>query len=148
MCDLINKNFGHPAGRKCKMGRSLLISFSLLLFALSAGLAQTTSTPAPYDGSGIEGTISISPAQGGPTRAGQSNSGPLSNTAFEIKQDGRSIGEFQTDEQGHFRVFLSSGRYTVSRKDQQAIGSFGPFEVTVVAGKMSSVRWECDSGLR
>lgn len=131
-----------------QMSRSLLISFSLLLFALPAGWAQTTPNPTPNDDSGIEGTISISPIQGGPTRAGRSNSAPLSNTAFEIKQDGRSVSEFQTDEQGHFRVLLSPGRYTISRKNHQAIGSFGPFEVTVVAGKMSGVRWECDSGLR
>jgi len=131
-----------------QMSRSLLISFSLLLFALPVGWAQTTPTPTPNDGSGIEGTISISPIQGGPERAGRSNSAPLSNTAFEIKQDGRSVSEFQTDEQGHFRVLLSPGRYAISRKNNQAIGSYGPFEVTVVAGKMSSVRWECDSGLR
>ena len=105
-------------------------------------------TPTPNDGSGIEGTISISPIQGGPARAGRSNSAPLSNTAFEIKQDGRSVSEFQTDEQGHFRVLLAPGRYSISRKAQQAIGSYGPFEVIVVAGKMSGVRWECDSGLR
>lgn len=120
------------------------MSFSVLLFALAAGWAQST----PNDATGIEGTITISPVQGGPERAGQSNSAPLSNMAFEIKQDGRSVSEFQTDGQGHFRVLLSPGRYTVSRKDHQAIGSFGPYEVTVVAGKMSSVRWECDSGLR
>jgi hypothetical protein len=131
-----------------QMCRLLLVSFSLFLFTLSAGLAQTTPTAAPNDSTGIEGTISISPAQAGPVKQGASQSAPLGNMAFEVKQDGRAVSEFQTDGQGHFRVLVPPGRYTVSRKHRQAIGSFGPFEVTVVAGKMSSVRWECDSGIR
>lgn|SRR5690349_9202846 len=131
-----------------QMIRWLVVSVSFFLFASSVGWAQTAATSVPNDATGIEGMILISPAQAGPIRAGEAQSAPLSNIAFEVKQDGRSVSEFQTDEQGHFRVLLPPGRYTVARKDNQAIGSYGPFEVTVFAGKMSSVRWECDSGIK
>jgi len=129
------------------MSRSLLVSFFLILCIPSMGWTQTPAGSPPNDVTGIEGTISVGP-KGGPTRAGESDSIPLSNTAFEVKQDGRAVTEFQTDVQGHFRVLLPGGHYTVSRKLSQAVGFYGPFEVDVTSGQMSSVRWKCDSGLR
>ena len=128
--------------------RSVLIGFGLVLLALSMGSGQSSPTSTPDGSAGMEGTVSISPVRAGPIRAGDPESIPLANVAFEIKQDGRLVGEFQTDLQGRFRKPLPPGRYTVARKDNRAIGTCGPFEVTVVAGKMSSVHWECDSGLR
>ena len=130
------------------MSRALLISLSLWLAGLLTVPAQTPSAQQTDESTGIEGTILVSPNQGGPTRAGQSDSSPLPSTAFEVQQNGRVVREFQTDDQGHFRVFLPPGHYTVSRKNPQAIGSYGPFEVDVATGKMSSVNWKCDSGLR
>lgn len=130
------------------MARAFLMTVSLLFVAVSVGLAQTPSSQQVDATTGIEGTILVSPNRGGPTIAGQSDSSPLRNIAFEVKQHGQAVGEFQTDDQGHFNVLVPSGHYTVSRKNPQAIGSYGPFEVDVATGKMSSVRWKCDSGLR
>ncbi len=68
---------------------------------------------------------------------------------FAVKQDDEVVTTFQTDDQGHFRIQLPAGHYSVVRKDySSAIGSYGPFPVEVIAGKMTSVRWECDTGLR
>jgi hypothetical protein len=44
---------------------------------------------------------------------------------------------------------LSPGRYSVTREGgKRGIGNFGPFDVEVVAGKMTPVQWQCDSGMR
>ena len=111
--------------------------------------AQMQPTAAPNNQTGIEGTITISPVQGGPTRQGSSDSRPLANMSFEVKQGDRVITSFQTDEQGHFRQALEPGHYTVARKDwKSAVGSYGPFEVVVSRGKMTAVDWKCDTGLR
>jgi len=124
-----------------------LILPALLFVSLTLAAAQTS--PAPEGTAGIEGTISAGPAHGGPVRAGVSNSMPLARMAFAVKQGDEVVTTFQTDDQGHFRVLLAAGHYTVVRKDYtSAIGSYGPFPVKVTAGKMTSVRWECDTGMR
>jgi hypothetical protein len=108
---------------------------------------QPTATP--HDLTGIEGTITVSPVQGGPTRQGSSDSRPLANIAFEVKQGDRVITLFQTDEQGHFRLTLEPGEYTISRTDwKSAVGSYGPFEMSVSRGSMTVVQWSCDTGIR
>lgn len=125
--------------------------FFLTLVCVLPSLAMTQPPPtSPSEGAtGIEGTISISPVRGGPTRQGAPDSLPLSKVAFEVKHDGRVVHTFQTDEQGRFRAELKPGHYTIVRKDwSSAVGSYGPFEVDVVQGKMESVAWKCDTGLR
>ncbi len=123
-----------------------LVLAVLCAFVLSAA-AQTNS---PGQGtSGIEGTISAGPVHGGPVRADAPGSAALAGMAFVVKQDDKVVTTFQTDEQGHFRVLLPRGHYTVVRKDHtSSIGSYGPFPVEVSPGKMTTVRWECDTGLR
>lgn len=98
--------------------------------------------------SGLEGSILISPVMGGPTRAGGPEAKPLPATEFVVKQDGKVITTFRTDAQGKFKVSLGAGHYSVMRKEQGKIGSFGPFEVEVAPGTMKSVAWTCDSGIR
>ena len=99
--------------------------------------------------SGIEGVISISPARPGPVRVDEAGSVPLANATFVIENDSREIASFTTDDKGHFRAAVPPGHYKVSLKGRKSsIGRFGPFEVDVVAGKMTKVQWECDSGMR
>jgi hypothetical protein len=130
--------------------KSFVFVFSaLIILAPCLALAQTQPSPLPESSAGIEGTISAGPAQGGPSKEGGSNSQPLANMTFEVKQGERVITSFQTDAQGRFRVLLEPGHYTISRKDYtSAVGSYGPFEVEVSPGKMATVQWECDTGLR
>lgn len=120
---------------------SKLFFFCALLFPLCV-LAE-----APAD-SGVEGTISISPVLGGPTRQGAPDSRPLPDTEFLVKQGEQVAASFRTDAAGRFRVSLREGSYTVARKSTSAMGSYGPFEVAVTKGKMTSVHWTCDSGIR
>jgi hypothetical protein len=130
--------------------RHFVFVFSaLIVLAPRLALAQTQPSRTPASRTGIEGTISASPAQGGPSKEGGSHSRPLANMAFEVKQGDRVVSSFQTDAQGHFRVLLEPGHYTISRKDYTtAVGFYGPFEVEVSRGKMATVQWECDTGLR
>jgi len=98
---------------------------------------------------GIEGVITISPTQPGPIRADSPGSKPLANAVFVVENQTGEVASFTTDDQGRFRTSMPPGHYKVSIKGRKGtIGHFGPFEVDVVAGKMATVQWECDSGIR
>jgi Prealbumin-like fold domain len=127
---------------------------SLVGFLIFAGFcyAQTspTSTPMPeIADTGIEGVITVGPTHGGPVRPGMTSSAPLANAAFVVGNQNGAIAEFTTDGQGHFKVSLTPGHYTVTKKDRQkGVGRYGPFDVDVVAGQMTKVEWQCDTGMR
>ena len=115
--------------------------FALLLLVLPALAFASAET-------GFEGTIVISPAHGGPTRQGAPDTRPLPATEFVVRQGDKVIMTFRTDAAGRFKVSLGAGHYSVVKKEKGAMGFWGPFEVEVTAGKMKSVQWECDSGIR
>jgi hypothetical protein len=97
---------------------------------------------------GIEGVLTINPARPGPIRADAPVS-PLPNIAFAVENQKGEVASFTTDNEGRFRVSLAPGHYKVSRKGRtSSIGRYGPFEVDVVAGQMTKVQWQCDSGMR
>src|SRR5712675_905135 len=110
--------------------------------------ASTGQTPSAGE-SGIEGVITISPANPGPSRIDAAAAMPLANTTFAVEKNNGEVTSFITDEQGRFRVSLPPGNYKISLKGRKSgIGRFGPFEADVPAGKMINVQWECDSGIR
>lgn len=110
---------------------------------VSAG--QTSSET----GTGIEGIITISPTKAGPVRADAPSSRPLAKAPFVVENQKGEVTSFTTDDQGRFRTSLTPGHYKVSLKNRtSSIGKYGPFEVDVVAGKMTKVQWQCDSGMR
>jgi Prealbumin-like fold domain len=131
----------------------LLQRFSLTVFLSFAGFcfAQTPSpltTPEKMN-TGIDGVLTIAPTHPGPVRPGVASSKPLANATFVISNQSGSTTEFATDEQGHFKVSLEPGQYTITRKGAQSkIGRCGPFEARVAAGQMTHVEWQCDSGMR
>ena len=98
---------------------------------------------------GLEGRITISPAHPGPVRLGEEGSKPLPNVTFVATKEGGATTEFTTDDQGHFKILLEPGHYTITKKGQaKGIGRFGPFDALVVAGQMTRQEWRCDSGMR
>jgi Prealbumin-like fold domain len=125
--------------------RNLLTAFALILMAVSASTGQTPSA----GGSGIEGVITIGPANPGPIRADAAASMPLANATFAVEKNNGEVTSFITDDQGRFRVSLPPGHYEISLKGRKSsIGRFGPFEADVAPDKMTKVQWECDSGIR
>ena len=122
-------------------GRLIIAVFMLAFTSLSGARAQTST--------GLEGTITIGPAHVGPTKAGEPVSKPFADATFEVKSESGVVTSFTTDDQGRFQISLAPGHYTAARQGPKpAIGHFGPFDVDVVAGKMTRVEWECDSGVR
>ena len=74
---------------------------------------------------------------------------PLANATFAVEDKDGEVASFTTDDKGHFRSTLPPGHYKVSLTGRKSsIGRFGPFEADVAPGKMTSVQWECDSGIR
>jgi hypothetical protein len=121
---------------------------STLALVIMTVFASTAETPSGAE-TGIEGVITVSPIKPGPVRVGSPDSVPLANTAFVVENGNTEVASFTTDEQGRFRTSLQPGHYKVSMKGKKSgVGKFGPFEVDVVAGKMTNVQWECDSGIR
>jgi hypothetical protein len=117
----------------------------LLVVSACFSSAQTPSESV----TGIEGVITISPSRPGPARVGIPSSAPVAKTAFAVENKAGVVASLTTDEEGRFRVLLSPGHYTVSLKDRKGgIGRFGPWDVDVVAGKVTKVEWQCDSGMR
>lgn len=127
----------------------LRIIFVLLALFSCACLAETPPTIAPESETGIEGVISVGPIHGGPSRAGVPDSRPFANAAFVVENENGPVTSFTTDDQGRFRLSLAPGHYVVSMKDRKSrLGRYGPFGVDVVAGKMTKVQWNCDTGMR
>ena len=116
----------------------------LLLFAVFFASAQSPSESA----TGIEGVITISPVQPGPVREGMASSAPLANCDFAVANEKGAVTSFTTDAQGHFRIALVPGHYTISAGRKIGIRGCGPFDVDVTSGKMTSVQWQCDTGIR
>ncbi len=97
---------------------------------------------------GIEGVITVSPARPGPQREGMPSKAPVADTTFVVKQEDKTIASFKTDATGHFRVALPPGHYIVSREGPNAAIGRWHFEIDVAAGKMATVDWTADSGMR
>ena len=128
-----------------KLARALA---ALMLLTMDVPFSAAAQTPSGKE-AGIEGFITISPTQPGPVRVDAPASQPLANTAFVVEKENAEVASFTTDEHGHFRIQLPPGHYKVSIKGRKTtIGHFGPFEADVVADKMTSVQWKCDSGIR
>ena len=123
---------------------------SLISFLAFSGFCYAESSPTPMAANtGVEGRITISPSHPGPVRVGEQGSKPLVNTTFVATSDSGTAAEFTTDDQGHFKILLEPGHYTIAKKGQnKGIGRYGPFDVLVVAGQMTRQEWRCDSGMR
>ena len=125
--------------RKCR----IILVLLAVSGCFSSGQTQSGS------GTGIEGVITFGPTQGGPIRPDVPGSKPLTNAMFVVENEKRAVASFTTDDQGRFRISLAPGHYTVSMNGKKhRIGYYGPFDVDVVAGRMTKVQWECDTGIR
>ena len=128
------------ARRKVPLFLALLLTYG----SVSSGQME------PDRVTGIEGVITVSPTRPGPIRAGSDtpNAAPLPNATFRVTSNEGLGTTFTTDTQGHFRVPLKPGHYSVLLAENRFPRPCGPFEIDVEAGKMTEVEWRCDSGMR
>jgi len=128
------------------MLRGNLALFLALLFmtgSLSYGESDASR------GSGIEGVVMVSPTRPGPIKKGSEvPRAPLPSAVFSVGNEKGAVTSFTTDSDGRFRLSLSPGHYVVSLAEKRFPRPCGPFEVDVESGKMTSVEWHCDSGMR
>src|ERR1051326_7716083 len=117
----------------------------LAVFVMSSSLMSIRAqSPTPDPNTGIEGVITMSPIRPGPIREGEPDSKPIPNTAFAVTNQDGPVSSFTTDAEGKFKISLPPGHYKVSKQGGGRIGMgrSGPFEVDVVAGKMTQVKWD------
>ena len=117
----------------------------MLITMVALMATAQTPTPAP---SGIEGVIMVSPSRPGPDRIDIPNVAPAGNVKFLVKKDDALVTSFTTDAEGHFRISLPPGQYTVLREGASARVGRWRFDAEVKAGEVTTVRWTADSGMR
>jgi hypothetical protein len=114
---------------------------------LMLSVADSGASPQPV--TGIEGTVTISPIQGGPTKAGVPDSAPLADTSFIVETPAGKVATFKTDQQGRFRVELAPGKYVIKIQRPQMKGpGCGLSDIEVTATGFKKVSLNCDTGIR
>ncbi len=97
--------------------------------------------------SGIEGQVSFGPIS--PlTRPGMLNYRPYQATITVLDEEGRTVTQFQSDEDGHFRIILEPGRYTFHPESPGTHPRAAKQTIRVSEGKFTQVRINYDSGIR
>ena len=124
------------------------LALFLALLLMNGNLSSGESEAAR--GTGIEGTVTVSPIRPGPIRKGSEapTSAPLPNAIFSVVNEKGTVTSFTTDGEGRFRLSLSPGHYVVSLAENRFPRPCGPFEIDIEPGKMTKVEWRCDSGMR
>ena len=124
------------------MNLKFLVGVSILLLA-----TWSFHSPAPRE-SGIEGQVLIGPmcpvAQQGPSCPDQ----PYQATLTVNSPNGGVMVQFQTDGQGHFRIPLEPGQYTLHPESPNGIQFAADQVIVVGVGQYTQVIVHFDSGIR
>lgn len=117
-------------------------SIALVIQAMNAGTSDTLS--------GIEGTVTVSPIHGGPSRLGVPDSAPFANASFFVESaSGSQVATFKTDDKGHFKIALPPGRYAIRAEKAGMKGrGCGLQDIEVTAAGYKQVKLDCDTGMR
>ena len=123
-------------------------SIAAALFAAAAILAPTAGVGAGESSSGLRGVVMRAPIR--PVCAvDEPCSAPAKNTLLEFVRAGRRSVMTRTDGEGHYRVTLAPGAWTVRVPNAPRIGSgIAPKLVRVVAGRFRVVDFSIDTGIR
>jgi hypothetical protein len=97
--------------------------------------------------SGIEGQVTIGPVS--PVeRLGIVNERPYQGTITVLNRAGQLVTQFQSDADGHFRVFLEPGTYILRPESPGSLPRADEQTVTVTDKNFTQVRITYDSGIR
>ena len=128
--------------RAAELGRMLAVLS--ILFLTQIMNAETATPPG-----GIEGAATISPVRGGPSRQGVSDFAPLANTSFFVESAAGKVATFKTDPEGHFKVELPPGKYTIRiERPQMKRRGCALRDIEVTEGNFKKIQLNCDSGMR
>lgn len=123
-----------------------LLSMCSIVFLFPPGASMNAEATS---GTGIEGTVRVSPIHGGPIKLGEPDSAPLANAICLVETAAGTIKTFTTDAKGYFKVELPPGRYTIRA---EKIGMRGRGcamnDIDVTAGSFKQVKLDCDTGMR
>ncbi len=118
---------------------------ALLLFVL----LLTACSPAqqPMD-SGIEGTVTVGPMCPVVQENIPCPDDPFIGTFTILNMEGGRVAEFQTDEEGRFRIGLAAGDYVLHLDSPKPMRGVKDTRFTVGENKYTVLEIKLDSGIR
>jgi hypothetical protein len=120
-------------------------SWTAWIAVIALAGACSSGNPTPIN-TGLTGTIRRGPVM--PVcREGVPCDAPMSGS-FDVLKDGHRVASFQTDADGHFRVSLAPGTYTVTPTSAGALMNQQSKTVTVGPDGLTSVELSFDTGIR
>ena len=130
------------------IARLALIS-SVALFAASCGGSNPAKPIGTTGSSGLQGTVTISPATN-TCKAGSSCMKPAKGFTLEFSQYGHEVATTKTGDDGSYRVTLSpKGRYVIGVKGGPgAAPTVKPPTATVEQGQFKHLDIQLDIGIR
>ena len=124
------------------MNMKLLIGVLILVLATC-----TIYSPTPR-GSGIEGQVLLGPTCPVVQEGQDCPDQPYQATLTVTSQNGVQVAQFQSDEQGRFRVSLVPGEYILHPESPSGIPFAGDQSFTVETGRYTQITLHYDSGIR
>jgi hypothetical protein len=111
---------------------------------------NTRLLPPKQGQSGIEGQVLIGPNCPGPVSSEDTNCGdkPYQATIAVLDSSGQQVTQFQSDEEGRFKVNLPPGTYTLKPQADNPLPMAAEQTVEVQEGQFISVTIYYDTGIR
>ncbi|MBN2118300.1 MAG: carboxypeptidase regulatory-like domain-containing protein [Anaerolineales bacterium] len=99
-------------------------------------------------GSGIEGQVLIGPLCPVEQQGQECSDGPYQATLTVNSPNGIQIVQVKTDAQGHFRIPLVPGRYSLHPETPDGVAVAGDQAFVVETGRYTQLTVHYDSGIR
>jgi hypothetical protein len=115
----------------------------MLLLTACAPFARSTPTD-----SGIEGQVLIGPVCPVVIQGQECPDQPHQASLTILKFNGRVVKRFETNPQGHFRIPLAPGEYTLRPESPNGMPYAGEQNFTVLPGQFTQIIVNFDSGIR
>ena len=124
------------------------MNIKFLIGVLILALATCSIYSPTPRGSGIEGQVLLGPICPVVEQGQECPDQPYQATLTVTSPNGLQITQFQTDEQGRFRVPLVPGEYILHPESPDGVPFAGDQSVTVETGRYTQITVYYDSGIR
>ncbi len=119
-----------------------------LTYFLTLTLAACASSATRTTTSGIEGQVLIGPMCPAMQADVPCPDRPFQATITVLDENRHKVADFQSDEQGNFKIGLKPGTYILVPEAPNAMPRAGEQTVTVIEGQFIRVTITYDSGIR